>query len=250
MEIPDLLKRAIAELDVNLEEELRRYQYWRKYGRAPSPHQKFSQRSQPRPSIPEPVLPQPEPPETTELITEPVVPPSPSVPESVPEQEETQSPWLDGQTIFASIVIMIVLGTVGYIAAEMFTLDRALNTSPPPPPPAPQNQNPPPPVAVKPPQPSNPVSVRPPLPDPTIENLPPVESAPPPDGTIVEQDQPVVVYKVIVDRQYLDRVQQIEPGAFIRPADGTVQVAAFENEEDAKRLLETLREKDIPAQIE
>jgi len=249
MEIPQLLKTAISELDVNLEEELSRYQYWRKHGRAPSTALKFTQRV--KPVLPPPIVEPPtKPPETN--ITEPEISPPPA-----PQPEAIKESWLDWQTGFAAVVITILLGTIGYIAAEMLSIDRLLEQTPvnqPVPqsqnPPQPQSQTPTPPVAINPPPSTPPVSVRPPLPDPTIEKLPPVEAAPPPGETVLEKDQPIVVYKVVVDRQYLDRVQQIEPGAFIRPSDGIVQVAAFENVEDAKRLIETLLEKDIPAQLE
>jgi hypothetical protein len=146
------------------------------------------------------------------------------------ETEATQTSWFDWQTAFAAVVITIVLGTVGYIGAELLTIDRVLEEQPAPTPP--------------------PVSVRPPLPDPSIENMPPVESTPPPGEKVVEQDQPIVVYKVVVDRQYLAQVQQIEPGAFVRPSDNKVQVAVFNNLEDAQRLIDTLLQKDIPAQLE
>lgn len=254
MEIPELLKKAIAGLDANLEEELNRYQYWRKYGRVPSVVHKFTQRSKPIP--PEPLLPKTEP----KMVPEPeeirkVVPEPEEIREEAPPPQEPieKESWLDWQTALASLVVMVVLGTVGYIGAEMLNIDRVLqeNLPPPPSPQSPASENTPPPVAVKPNKNSNPpVSVRPPLPDPDIKNLPPLEQVPPPEATVVEQDKPIVVYKVIVDRQYLDRVQQIEPGAFIRPGDGVVQVAAFENVEDAKRMIETLLEKDIPARLE
>ncbi len=256
MEIPQLLKTAISELDVNLEEELSRYQYWRKHGRAPSTALKFTQRAKPvlPPPIAEPPpIKSPEPIETTpELPTEPDLPLSPP-----PQPENVKESWFDWQTGFAALVITILLGTVGYIAAEMLSIDRLLEQPPvnqpvPQGQTPPQNQTPKPPVAINPPPSTTapPVSVRPPLPDPSIENLPPVEASPPPGEPVLEKDQPIVVYKVVVDKQYLDRVQQIEPGAFIRPSDGTVQVAAFENVEDAKLLIETLLEKDIPAQLE
>jgi hypothetical protein len=225
MDIPPLLKRAISELDVNLEEELLRYQYWRKHGRAPSKALQFTQRSKPvMPPLPPletpapPSAPPPPPPE------DPLPPPPPL------ETEATQTSWFDWQTAFAAVVITIVLGTVGYIGAELLTIDRVLEEQPAPTPP--------------------PVSVRPPLPDPSIENMPPVESTPPPGEKVVEQDQPIVVYKVVVDRQYLAQVQQIEPGAFVRPSDNKVQVAVFNNLEDAQRLIDTLLQKDIPAQLE
>ncbi|MCS6960595.1 MAG: hypothetical protein RMK91_11170 [Pseudanabaenaceae cyanobacterium SKYGB_i_bin29] len=253
MDIPPLLKTAIAELDVNLEEELSRYQYWRKHGKAPTIVSKFTQRAKPRPIPPEPVVPPPPPavdePEVAVAPTNniPFAPP----PASPPEKEN----WLDFPTVFAALALMVVLGTVGYILADMFQLDRAI---PKPDSPKaqtqtePQSQPAPKPIAVSPPSPAPPpVSVRPPLPDPRIENLPPVQPAPPAgEPSVPEQNLPVKLYRVVVAREYIDRVQALEPGAFIRPADGKVQVAALENRADAENLLRRLEEQNIPAQIE
>ncbi len=235
MDIPQLLKTAIAELDVNLEEELSRYQYWRKHGKVPTVVSRFTQRSKPRPIPPEPppVVPQSSPSPQLDAAEPPPNPVPPPIPEKV-TQPPVQDNWLDFPTAFAALALMIVLGTVGYIAAEMLQLDRGIPKPDSPTPTAqPQLPNP---IAAP------PVSVRPPLPDPSIENLPPIQSTPPSDAP--------TVYRVVVPREYFDRVQALEPGAFVRPADGKVQVAALQNREEAENLRRRLEEQNIPAAIE